>query len=174
MAQFKTTLQKFDSNLWGFHLPVPSTIADNFIEGNDRRIICWINGKLRMQNALMPYSEGYFLLINKDLVKKLDLSVGKEVKLKLEKDRSEFGLPMPESFRALLEQDTEGNQYFEKLTPGRKRSLIYLVGKVKKIDSQLNKGLAILDHLKSGKGHLDYKKLNQLIKEYNQRSKLNY
>ena len=84
MAQFKATLQKFDSNLWGFHLPVPSTIADNFIEGNDRRIICWINGKLRMQNALMPYSEGYFLLINKDLVKKLDLSVGKEVKLKLE------------------------------------------------------------------------------------------
>ena len=125
MIQFTTTLQKFDSNLWGFHLPVPSTIADKYIEGNDKRVICWINDEFRIQNALMPYSEGYFLLINKDLVKKLNLSVGEEVKLKLEKDRSEFGLPMPESFRTLLEQDTEGNQYFEQLTAGKKRSLNY-------------------------------------------------
>ncbi len=172
MTQFTTTLQKFDSNLWGYHLPVPSTIADKFIEGSDRRIICWINDEFRIQNALMPYSEGYFLLLNKDLVKKLNLSIGGEVILKLEKDRSEFGLSMPESFRTLLEQDTEGNRYFEKLTPGKKRNLIYIVGKVKNIDSQLNKGLAILDHLKAENGHLDFKKLNQLIKEYNQRSKL--
>ena len=172
MTQFKTTLQKFDSNLWGFHFPVPYAIADNFIEGNDRRVICRINDEFRIQNALMPYSEGYFLLINKDLVKKLNLSVGEEVKLKLEKDRSEFGLPMPESFRTLLEQDTEGNQYFEQLTAGKKRSLIYIVGKVKNIDSQLNKGLAILHHLKLEEGKLDFKKLNQLIIAYNQRSKL--
>ena len=172
MIQFTTTLQKFDSNLWGFHFPVLEIIAKNFIEGNDRRVICWINDEFQIQNALIPYSEGYFLLINKDLVKKLNLSVGEEVKLKLEKDRSEFGLPMPESFRTLLEQDTEGNQYFEKLTPGKKRSLIYIVGKVKSIDSQLNKGLAILHHLKMEEGKLDFKKMNQLIIEYNQRSKL--
>ena len=172
MTQLKTTLQKFDSNLWGFHFPVPSAIADKFIEGNDRRVICWINDEFRIQNALMPNSEGYFLLINKDLVKKLNLSVGEEVKLKLEKDRSEFGLPMPESFRTLLEQDTEGNRYFEQLTPGKKRNLLYIVGKVKNIDSQLNKGLAILHHLKTEEGKLDFKKLNQLIIQYNQRSKL--
>jgi len=172
MIQFTTTLQKFDSNLWGFHLPVPSTIADQFIEGSDKRVICRINDEIRIQNALMPYSEGYFLLLNKDLVKKLNLTIGEDVKLKLEKDRSEFGLPMPETFRTLLEQDIDANRYFEQLTPGRKRSLIYIVGKVKNIDSQLNKGLAILDHLKSAKGKLDFKKLNQLIKEYNQRAKL--
>jgi len=72
----------------------------------------------------------------------------------------------------LLEQDDEGRIFFEKLTPGKKRSLVYLVGKVKNIDSQLNKGLAILDHLKSVEGKLDFKKLNELIKDYNQRSKL--
>lgn len=172
MTLFTTTLQNFDSNLWGFHLPVPTGIAEEFIEGNDRRVVCNINNRMQIHGALMPYSEGYFLLLNKDLVKKLQLSIGANVQLQLEKDRSEFGMPMPESFHALLDQDDEGNQYFEKLTPGRKRSLIHVVGKVKNIDSQLNKGLAILHHLKLEEGKLDYKKLNQLIKEYNQRSKL--
>ena len=172
MTLFTTTLQKFDSNLWGFHLPVPTGIAEEFIEGNDRRVFCNINNAIQIHGALMPYSEGYFLLLNKDLVKRLQLSIGGDVQLQLEKDKSEFGMPMPESFHALLDQDDEGNHYFEKLTPGRKRSLIHVVGKVKNIDSQLNKGLAILHHLKLEEGKLDYKKLNQLIKEFNQRSKL--
>ena len=172
MTQFTTNLQKFDSDLWGFHLPVPTLIAAKFVDGNNRRVVCTINNELHIQSALMPYSEGYFLLINKDLVKKLNLSIGDDVHLTLEKDNSEFGLPMPESFRTLLEQDTAGNRHFEKLTPGKKRSLIYIIGKVKNIDSQLNKGLAILDHLKSKEGKLNFKQLNQLIKKYNQRSKL--
>lgn len=172
MIQFTATLQKFDSNLWGYHFPVPIVVADNFIEGNDRRIVCKINNAIQIQGALMPYSEGYFILINQDLIKKLQLSIGDNVNLEIEKDKSEFGLPMPDSFRTLLDQDSESTAFFNKLTPGKKRSLIYLVGKVKNIDSQLNKGLAIVDHLKTEKGILDFKKLNQLIKAYNQRSKL--
>ena len=125
-----------------------------------------------MQCALMPYSQGYFILINKTRVKKLGLRVNEEVQLFLEKDNSEYGHEMPESFEMLLEQDEEVSKYFHQLTPGKKRSLIYLVGKVKNVDSQLNKGLAILDHLKTDHKLLDYKKLNELIKEYNQRSKL--
>ena len=120
----------------------------------------------------MPYSDGYFLLLNQDTVQKLNISVGEDVTVQMEKDRSEFGMPMPESFRVLLDQDREGNQHFEKLTPGKQRSLIYLVAKVKNVDSQLNKGLAILHHLRMENGQLDFKKLYQLIKEYNQRSKL--
>lgn len=172
MTNVSTTLQKFDSNVYGFHFPVPTEIAINFTEGNDRRVVCTINQNLQIQGALMPYSGGYFLMVNQVLVKKLGLSIGDQVNLKLEKDRSEFGMPMPESFRALLDQDVEGSRYFDQLTTGKKRSLIYLIGKVKNIDSQLNKGLAILDHLKTEEGNIEYKKLNQLIKEYNQRNKL--
>ena len=172
MTRFITTLQKFDSNLWGYHFPVPKEIALEFISGNDRRVVCTINNQIDVQCALMPYTEGYFILVNKDLVNKLQLSINTEVGIILEKDTSEYGHQVPESFKALLDQDLEGNRYFEQLTPGKKRSLVYLVGKVKNIDSQLNKGLAILDHLKIEKGKLDFKKLNQLIKDYNQRSKL--
>lgn len=172
MAQFTTTLQKFDPKLFGYHFPVPVEIAESFIEGNNRRVICHINNQYHMQCALMPYSDGYFILINKDKVKMLGLSLHDSVNLSLEKDHSEYGHEVPESFQMLLDQDTEGNAFFDQLTVGKKRSLIYLVGKVKNINSQLNKGLAILDHLKMEQGKLDFKKLNQLIKEYNQRSKL--
>ena len=79
MTQFTTALQKFNSDLWGFHLPALILIADRFIKGNDRRVVCTINQELRIQSALIPFSESYFLLIYKDLVKKLNLSMGNEV-----------------------------------------------------------------------------------------------
>jgi hypothetical protein len=172
MTTIHTTLEKFDSNLWGHHFPIPEDIARQFIEGNNRRVICQISEVYTMQCALMPSSEGFFILINKPMVTKLGLNVGEKVTLNLEKDRSEFGHELPEVFTALLEQDDEGRDYFYQLAQGKQRSLIYLIGKVKNIDSQMGKGLAILQHLKDEKGKLDFKKLNILIKEYNQRLKL--
>jgi len=172
MAHLITKLQKFDSNLWGYHFPIPTVMAEQFIDGNNRRVICTIDKDFKFQCALMPSKDGYFILINKELVKKLNLVDDQEVSLILEKDHSEFGHEVPESFQVLLEQDQEGKTYFEQLTMGKQRSLIYIVKKVKNIDSQVNKGMAILDHLKMAKGQLDFKKLNELIKDYNQRSKL--
>ena len=119
----------------------------------------------------MPNNGEYFILANKKLVSKLNLHIGDRVVLKLEKDFSEFGHPIPETFAALLDQDEVGRNHFYQLTPGKQRSLIYLIGTVKNVDSQLNKGMAILDHLKMENGQLDFKKLNALIKHYNQRWK---
>ena len=172
MTKFTTSLQNFESKLWGHHFPIPEDIAKTFIEGQNRRVICHIGNQYKMQCALMPYSDGYFILINKDLVKRLGLSMQVDISLTLAKDRSEYGHEMPESFQMLLDQDDAGRAYFDRLTPGKKRSLIYIVRKVKNVDSQLNKGLAVLDHLRAEKGELDFKKLNERIKEYNQRSKL--
>ena len=172
MELFETTLENFNSKLWGYHFPVPEEIAQKYIEGANRRVICLINSNYKMHCALMPYTAGHFILINKDLVKRFDLKLGEKVSLGIEKDTSTFGREVPESFLVLLEQDETGKSFFQALTPGKQRSLVYLVSKVKNIDSQLSKGLAILDHLKREKGALDFKKLNEIIKEYNQRAKL--
>jgi len=172
MADIITKLKKFNSPLWGYHFPIPDQIANKYIEGNNRRVLCTIDGLHKMQCALMPGKEGYFILMNKNLVDKLKLNLEQQVKLSLEKDHSEFGHEVPESFQALLDQDEEGRKYFDALTPGKQRSLVYIVGKVKNVDSQLNKSMAILDHLKASKGKLDFKQLNALIKQYNQQLKL--
>lgn len=172
MTTITTTLQRFDSPLWGYHFPIPTSVAKNFIDGQNKRIICEINGMHKMQCALRPWKEGYFILINKDNVKKLNLTVNENVELTIEKDHSEFGHEVPFTFEALLEQDAEGKHYFYQLTKGKQRSLIYLIGKVKNIDIQINKGMAILDHLKQVKGALDFKMLNETIKVYNRKSRL--
>ena len=98
--------------------------------------------------------------------------MGDQVTITLEKDTSEYGMPMPESLMLLLDQDEEGSKYFHELTPGKQRSLIYIVSKVKNIDKQINKGLAILEHLREFKGQIEYKQLNEKIKSYNQRGSL--
>ena len=167
--RLKTTLEHFHNNLWSYYIPIPKSIGDQFIEGDNKRVVCVFNDKEKIHGALMPKGDEYTIYVNNKLQKKLGISEGEELEVTLEKDHSEFGLPMPESFEVLLSQDEEGEKYFRELTMGKQRSLIFIVQKVKNIDSQLAKGLAIMHHLKEAKGELDFKRLNVLIKEYNNR-----
>ncbi len=120
----------------------------------------------------MPWGDGSYIMVNKKIRERLGLKEGDPVTLQLKKDTSEYGMPMPESLQVMLDQDDTGSNYFHALTPGKQRSLIYLVSKVKNIDKQINKALAILDHLKDVNGQLDFKLLSEKIKEYNNRSNL--
>ena len=170
---FTSTLSKFDHNVWGYYFPVPADLAEKVIQNSeDRRIICSVDESLTFHCALMPDKDRYFILMNKPNVEKLGLKEDDKAQISIKKDTSEYGMHLPESFGALLEQDEEGAAYFHELTPGKQRNLIYIVNKVKSIDKQINKGLAILDHLKQVKGQLDFKQLNETIKLYNQRDKL--
>ncbi len=166
---FISTLEHFHNKLWSYYVPIPREIGDRFIEGDNRRVLCSINGCKPMHSALMHKDGAYSIYVNTELQKKLGIEEGDTVSVALEKDTSEFGIPMPESFEVLLAQDDEGRSYFQSLTMGKQRSLIYIVQKVKNVDSQLAKGLAIMHHLKEAKGELDFKRLNELIKEYNNR-----
>ena len=164
-----STLENFHNKLWSYYIPIPKEIGDQFVEGDNRRVLCFINGNQPMHSALMHKDGDYTIYVNTEQKKKLGIEEGDVVEVHLEKDTSEFGLPMPESFEVLLAQDEEGRKYFQSLTMGKQRSLIYIVQKVKNVDSQLAKGLAIMHHLKEDGGTLDFKRLNVLIKEYNNR-----
>lgn len=160
---------KFEYDLWSYYVAIPKELGNQFIEEDDRRVICTIKHGTPIHGALMPKGDVYSIYVKKDFMKKYGIQEGDEVEVVLEKDRSEYGIPIPESFQVLLDQDTEGSIYFHQLTKGKQRSLIHLVGKVKNVDSQLSKGLAIMHHLKEASGELDFKRLNVLIKEYNNR-----
>lgn len=167
--KLQATLEDFHSKLFRYYIPISKEVGDQFVEGDNRRILCSINGNTSTQCALMHMEGGYYILVKDQLRKKLGIAEGNKIQVALEKDHSEYGHEVPESFHALLEQDDEGRSLFEGLTMGKQRSLIYIVKKVKNIDSQLAKGLAIMHHLKEAKGELDYKRLNEVIKEYNSR-----
>lgn len=162
---FTTSLERFDSNLWHFHIPVPEKNARKFITGNDKRVICRLNKTVSFQAALMPSGQGdYFININQEIRKKLKLNEGDEVLVELEKDESEYGLPLPEEFKELLKQDPEGNQVFHELTPGKQRTLLYIIGKPKSSALKIRNAIAVLEHLKRNNGQIIYKQLNLDIK----------
>lgn len=167
--QFTTILQNFHSALWNFHIVVSDQQAKPFIEGNDRRVICTLNGSLEFQCALMPKGDGnFFININKKIREKLNLQEGSSVEFSLRKDETEYGLPMPEELAEVLKQDVEGNQYFQALTPGKKRNLLYIAGQPKTSEVRLKRSLVLIEHLKTNKGKIIFKQLALDLKDANQ------
>ena len=77
----------------------------------------------------------------------------------LTKDDSEFGLPFPVELEEVLAQDKAGKEYFDKLTPGKQRNIIYAAGQVKNPDLRIQRAMVLIEHLKKNKGKIDFKLL---------------
>lgn len=162
---FQTRLNYFESSaLWGWHFLVPQRIAELFVNGADRRVVCTINQTVKIHCALMPNKGEWFVLLNKDVQKKINRPLNTIIEILIEKDTSTYGMPMPEVFQEVLDQDPEAEAYFEALTPGKKRSLIYIVGKVKNVDSRIRKSIIIAEHLKTYRGKIESKMLMEALK----------
>lgn len=165
MLSFSAVLEVSTNKLWGAHLVVPPLIAATFLDTGSQRVICTLNDTHTFQCALLPYTNGVRVIsINKSIQKKLKLTLGDTVVINLAPDESEYGLPMPEEFDGILNSDADAKQYFEALTAGKKRTLLYIVDKPKSSDMKIHLGLIIAEHLKAQKGLLNYKILNQALK----------
>ncbi len=162
---FSAPLAQFDDSIWGFHLRVPEDIVNEFHAKKIKRFNCTINGEHQMPCAVNPHGDGYyFVYMNKQVRKKLALKLHDIVHAELEPNETKYGVPLPEELEELLYQDPEGSDFFHALTPGKQRSLIYLVSKIKSSNLRLQKSLVILDYLKFSGGKLDFKELNEAFK----------
>jgi len=162
---FSSTLEKSDNKLWGCHFPVPKTIADKLVDEESKRVVCTINGKESYQCAILFYKKAKPVIsVNKKIRDSLGVSFGMDVEVMLKKDTSEYGLPLPEELLEVFRQDPMGKKLFHALTPGKQRTLLYIVGNVKDPDKKVMRSLVIVRHLKENKGVIDYKKLSILLK----------
>jgi len=144
--------------VYGYHVMVPEAISEVFLKQKIKRLVCTINENYTWQCALLPMGGGrYYILLNAEIRKKQLLKIGSEIKIELKPDTSKYGMPMPEEMQELLHQDPEGEHLFHKLTLGKQRSLLHLIGKPKSSKKRLEKALIILDHLKNQGGKLDFK-----------------
>lgn len=161
--QFTSKLEASDNKLWGCHFVVPKPIADALIaETEDKRVVCTLNEKMEYQCAMLPIGEGrHVITVNKKIQTKLGLKFGDQVSVALKKDESEYGLPMPEELAELLAQDEEGHRLMHALTPGKLRTLLYIVNQPKSSDARLSRGLIVVEHLKKNKGKIVSKMLYQ-------------
>lgn len=162
---FETRLEKFDSNLWGFHIVVPLAVAEVFLAANAKRVICTLQGTETFQCALMPRGDGaWFININKKRRDALKLNIGSLLTASIVSDQSTYGLPMPEELEAVLASDEAGNRLFHALTPGKQRNILYYVGAVKDSDKRIHRALVFIDHLKANEGKINFKTLIEAFK----------
>lgn len=129
-----------------------------------RRVLCSMNGAESFQCALMPWGDRFYIIVNKKKRESLGIEAGDMVDVFLVPDESQYGLPMPPEFREVLDQDTDGDQLFHALSPGKQRSLLYQLSKPKDIDVRIHQALVIVKHLKENAGNVVGEKLYKELK----------
>jgi hypothetical protein len=172
MQPIELSLEIFEraTTLYYHHVIIPNDVVAKFDAlPSKRRVLCTLNDEMTIHSSLIPNGKDqFFIMLNKKIRDKLFLRKGSIVQVSLLPDKSEYGMPMPDELHECLMQNQEGEKVFEGLTPGKKRSLIYVVSKVKSPNLRMRKAIVIVTHLATH-GALDYKVLNAEMKEANQK-----
>ena len=147
---------------WHFLLVTNDIVAELGFDGKYRRVVCTINDGDAFQCALLPWGDLFYIIVNQK--KRLGIVAGDIVRVRLVRDQSKYGLPMPEEFREVLNQDPEGDRLFHGLTAGKQRSILYQLSKPKDIDVRIHQALLIVDHLKENDGRIVDKLLYEELK----------
>ena len=139
MPEFKSVLGRHPNSLSQSIFSVPDQVAQNLIEQReDKRVICTINDQHTYHCALLPDGDGgFYIMVNKQIRKKVGIDYGDKLHIFLKADPSKYGMPLPEEFEEVMNTDPEGMKYFESLSPGKQRSLIHIVGKIKRSDLRI-------------------------------------
>jgi hypothetical protein len=149
---------------WHFLIVKKAVVKKFGFEDKFRRVMCSIEGSEAFHCALLPSRDEFYIIVNKKRREALGLVAGKRFDVLLEKDESEYGLPMPEEVREVLNQDPEGDRLFHELTPGKQRSMLYWLSRTKDVDRRIHETLIFMEHLKNNDGKIDNKKLQQELK----------
>lgn len=171
--KFKSRLDREDdSDIYHWFFAVEKDIAEQFIDGKDRRIVCTVNGEVKYHCAIHSFGvNGYRIMLNQQRCKKLGLVRGEEISVEIEKDTSEYGVPIGEELREVLDQNPDADRIFHSFTKGMQRTLIYWVNNVKSSDIKIRRALVMTDHIVNQGGKPDYKLLNEEMKAANQAAK---
>lgn len=169
---FLGTIRSFDKNdlYWELHIPIPDSLFNEMINYTEnKRIVCTLKNHT-FHCAMMPKTTFHYILLNKDLCKKLQLELGDIIDVNITNDDSKYGINISEEMEEVLFSDPDGNYLFHLLTPGKQRTLIYMVNKFKSSQIKIEKTFVIIEHLKKQKGKLDFKQLNEDFKNFKKRN----
>jgi hypothetical protein len=118
--------------------------------GNPKRVVCSL-GNETIHAAVQPTQSGdFYVHLSKPLLKKLRLKAGDQVAIQFQEDHTEHQFAMPEVLEEVLQTDPEAKAAFDAFTPGKRRSLIYLVQQVKSTNKQIERALLIAGRIKAG------------------------
>lgn len=129
-----------------FYLTVHAATVEKLPDKKKTRLICTLDDKLVLRCGLNHMGDGnYFIIISGRHMKSINKQAGDIVQYTIEPDPDPLGVEIPEVLEALLTQDDEAKRRFDAFTPGKKRTLIYSMARIKDIDKQVQTAISILN-----------------------------
>ena len=133
---------------------LPNAVVRPFIERGQSRvkiIARFESQQIEYHAALKKFNaDNYVSYFSKAKQKALGVFLNDYFTMKLIEDSSKYGVEMPEELKAVLMSDPLAKELFEQLTPGKKRSLIYSILKIKNTDLRISKALNFCKNIKLG------------------------
>jgi len=165
VKSFKSRLELFEDRLYDQHIKVPDNVVSFYKDKGVKRFLAQLNDGDQFACAILSAGEeGKYLIVSNELKYKNNLSLGDELIVRLEPDSSKYGMTLPIELEELLLQEPDFELYFDKLTPGKQRALIFQVSKLKSGNKRVEKSIIISRYLVEQKGKLDFKELNEAFK----------
>jgi hypothetical protein len=129
-----------------YYLKIEAEIINQFEKKRHTRMICHLDKKISFRCGLNHLGDGnFFIIVSGKNLEQLNKKLGNTIHFKIEEDPDQLGVEIPEVLIALLEQDEALKMIYDKITDGKKRSLIYSISKTKNIDKQVNEISAFLN-----------------------------
>ena len=148
-------------------LELPPDVDTALGAKNCDRVIATLNGELTWHAPLLSLGagRGRYLVVSAAHRKTLGLNDRDTVRVALEPDTSTYGMPVPVEWQTLLEEDAELRAYFEALSPGKQRRILYTVGASRTEATRLRKAVGAAAYLlEATEQHFTYAGLLEYLK----------
>ena len=135
-------------------ITIPNRVAELFLSKDLKRVKVEAHHNdesISFHAALTLKKNGLCVLtLSKAKQKSLGIFMNDHFSMQLFEDQTKYGVEMPEELEAVLLSDHEAYSIFERLTPGKQRSIIYAILRYKSTQTRVDKALIITENLKRG------------------------
>ena len=112
-----------------FYLKIDSEIVNQFDRKKTTRLICTLNDIVSYRCGLNHLGDGnFFIIIAGRYLEQIKKGLGDQINYIIDEDPDQLGVDV---------QDSDAKTIFDKLSDGKKRTLIYSIVKIKNIDKQV-------------------------------------
>lgn len=148
---FEQPLKQLEKRKGGYYyLKIDKNTVDQYEKKRATRLKCTIDQKVSFSCGLNHFGDGnFFIIVATRHLKSLGKGLGDPVSFEIFEDPDPLGVKVPEVLQVLIDQDEGLKVIYDKLTDGKKRSLIYSIKSVKDVDKQVQKILAFLNGQKN-------------------------
>lgn len=155
--------------LWNHVLTFEDTQLLSWLKKHGKRALVELpNGKVIHAAITRDGDQAFCIKLNVALRKELNIKAeGQMVQVLIKPDQSKYGIAVSNAFENILRREEVFAKYFNALTPGKRRSLIFWVDQPKSDAIKERRAYTLATHLMEQEGVLDFKKLNKLVKQVN-------